>query len=198
MAELTGFGSVFPGGTSNVYNMTSPPSPIKPGTRARGTDGSEFVFCDFTGTVYGRQPVVISSAFTAQALTISDVRGPIGVACTTATSDQGGWVQVYGRCLMQVGINVASPSDAANGPTTAGTSDAIIFIVPTSATSPQVLGYTTGNVSTGTAHQVYGMTVASDASPGDVSATTSATSHIGSEIAVFLNYPHVVHINYGA
>jgi hypothetical protein len=44
---------------------------------------------------------------------------------------------------------------------------------------------------------VIGLNVATDASPGDVSGTTSATSHIGSEIGVFLNYPYVIHQNYG-
>jgi hypothetical protein len=106
-------------------------------------------------------------------------------------------VQIYGRVLMQVGINAASPSDAAAGPTTLSTSAQTIFVVPTSVTSPAVLGYTSGNVSTASGKVVIGIVVASDASPGDVSATTSATSHIGSEIAVFLNYPHIVHLNFG-
>jgi hypothetical protein len=194
MADLTGFAGGFPGGTSVVHTT---PFPIKPGTRARGVDGSEYVYCDFTGTVYSRLPVAISSTYTAAVLSVNDARGPIGVVCAGGTSDNGGWVQIYGRCLMQVGINGASPSDAANGPTTLGTSAQTIFVVPTSLTSPMTLGYTSGNVSTGSPTMVVGLIVATDASPGDSSAVTSATSHIGAEIGVFLNYPSVIHQNYG-
>lgn len=194
MALLTGFAVGFPGGTSDVHTT---PYPVAPGTRARGTDGSEYVYVDYTGTVYSRMPVLINSDFTAAVLTAGVGRGAIGVVTAGGTSDNGGWVQIYGRCLMQVGINGASPSDAANGPTTLGTSAPTIFIVPTSITSPAVLGYTSGNVSTGSPTMVIGMNVATDASPGDSSAVTSATSHIGAEIGVFLNYPYVIHQNYG-
>jgi len=194
MAELTGVTAGFPGGTSNVYTT---PFPVRVGQRARGVSGEEYIFVDFAETAYSGMPVLINADFTASLLTAASGRGPIGIVVAGATSNNGGWVQVYGRVLMQVGINAASPSDAANGPTTLSTSAQTIFIVPTSVTSPAVLGYTSGNVSTASGKVVLGITVASDASPGDVSATTSATSHIGSEIAVFLNYPHIVHLNFG-
>jgi hypothetical protein len=194
MAELTGFATGFPNGTSVVHTT---PYPVKVGTRARGTDGSEYVYVNYTGTFYSGMPCLINSDFTADVLTAGVGRGPLGVVCAPGTSDNGAWVQIYGRTIMQVGINAASPSDAANGPTTLGTSAATIFVVPTSVTSPAVLGYTSGNVSTGSPTMVIGLNVATDASPGDVSGTTSATSHIGSEIGVFLNYPYVIHQNYG-
>ncbi len=181
MAELTGFATGFPNGTSVVHTT---PYPVKVGTRARGTDGSEYVYVDYTASV----------------LTAGVGRGAIGVVCSPGTSDNGAWVQIYGRTVMQVGINGASPSDAANGPTTLGTSAATIFVVPTSITSPAVLGYTSGNVSTGSPTMVIGMNVATDASPDEVSlglAVTSATSYIGAAIGVFLNYPYVIHQNYG-
>lgn len=188
MALLTGHISGYPGSTSVVHTT---PFPVKPGTRARDVDGNEYVYCDFTGTIYGRTPVVISSDYTAAPITIATGNtNVLGVACTYGTSDNAGWVQIYGRCLMQVGINAASPSDAAAGPTTLRTSAATIFIVPTSITSPAVLGYVSV-LTSGVEPYVIGMYVATDASVGDVSAVTSATSHIGSEIAVFLNYPAI-------
>jgi hypothetical protein len=197
MAELTGFATGFPNGTSVVHTT---PYPVKVGTRARGTDGSEYVYVDYTGTFYTGMPCLINSDYTASVLTAGVGRGAIGVVCSPGTSDNGAWVQIYGRTVMQVGINGASPSDAANGPTTLGTSAATIFVVPTSITSPAVLGYTSGNVSTGSPTMVIGMNVATDASPDEVSlglAVTSATSYIGAAIGVFLNYPYVIHQNYG-
>ena len=192
MADLTGYAGGFPNGTSVVHTT---PFPIKPGTRARDTSGNEYVYVDFTGTVYSRMAVLILSDFTATQLTVANgSRGPVGIVCAGATSDNGGWVQIYGRALVQVGINSCSPSDAAAGPTTLSTSARTVFVVPTTANTHEgTLGYTSGQTSAGHAWAVLGITVASDASVGDVSAVTSATSHIGAEIAVFLNYPRVEH-----
>jgi hypothetical protein len=197
MAELTGFATGFPNGTSVVHTT---PYPVKVGTRARGTDGSEYVYVNFTGTVYSRTAVTINADGTASILAAAaGARGPIGVVCAQASSDNGGWVQIYGRCLIQCGINSCSPSDAANGPTTLSTSAQTVFVVPTTANTHEgAVGYTSGNVSTGSPTIIEGMSVASDASVGNVSLTTStATSHIGAEIAVWLNYPRAVHRNYG-
>lgn len=186
MGNLTGFASGFPFPTSEVVTA---PAPIQVGTRARDNNGSEFVFVNYTSTVYSRQPVAISSDFSAAAIGATH-RGPIGVAQGGGTSDNFGWVQVYGRTLMQIGMSGVSPSDAANGPTTLSTSAATLFKLQTSATSPTAIGWTS-EASAFEGYVVDGLIVATDASPGDVSATTSATSHTGSEIAVFLNYPSV-------
>jgi hypothetical protein len=198
MAELTGAIGTAPGGTSVVFTT---PYPLRPGTRARDVDGSEYIFCAYATAVYKKQPVQINSDFTAQQLGVV-ARGLIGVVTTTGTSDNAGWVQVFGPCTMQIGINVASPSDDANGPTSLSTTAQIKFKVPTSLTSPAVLGYTSGNTSTDSGTYVLGISVATDASVSDsVSLTTSTTvgadQHIGSEVRVFLNYPKATHINFG-
>lgn len=190
MADLTGVTQGFPGGTSQVYTT---PFPMRPGQRARGLSGEEYVFVDFASTAYGRSVVQINSDYTASAITTTG-RGPIGVVCTGVTSDNGGWVQIYGRCFVQIGINATSPSKTNNEPTTLSTSARTIFVLPTSAnTHAGTLGYTSGQTSAGHPHVIMGISVATDASIGDVSATTSATSHIGTEVAVFLNYPHIAH-----
>jgi hypothetical protein len=92
-----------------------------------------------------------------------------------------------------------SPSDAANGPTTLSTTAQTKFWLPTTATSDGIEGvrWTSGNASTTSGFYIDGMTVATDADPGAVSATTYSSTHTGEEIAVFLNFPKIVHVNVG-
>jgi hypothetical protein len=187
-----------PGGTSVVFTT---PYPLQRGSRAVDSAGNEYVFCDFTSTVNAGQPVAIGSDFTASILAVTG-RGPVGVACARATSDQAGWVQVYGRCVMQIIASGVSPSDDANGPTTLGTSAGTVFVLPTSITSPMALAWVSGNTSVASRVEIEGMTVATDASVSNsVTATTATTSdsgaHTGHEVAVFLNYPNARHRNYG-
>lgn len=197
MANLTGTAQSFPHGTSDVGTT---PFPIALGSVGRDLSGNVYIYCDFTGTVYGGTPVQIGSDFTAAKVGTTG-RGAFGVACTAATSDNSGWVQIYGRCMVQLlGATAGvSPSDAANGPTTLSTTAQTKFWLPTTATStgPEGIRWTSGNASTASGFYIEGMTVATDASPGDVSVVTAATSHTGEQIAVFLNYPRIVHVNYG-
>lgn len=171
------------------------------GAHKRDFFGNEYILCDFTGTVFKGTPVQINADYTAAKIGITG-RGAFGVAAEPGTSDQWGWVQVFGRCLVQLlGATAGvSPSDDANGPTTLSTSAATKFWLPTTATStgPEGVRWTSGTVSTTSGFYIEGVIVAHDASPSnDVSAVTAATSHTGSQVAVFLNYPRIVHMNYG-
>lgn len=212
MALLHGQGPIgAAGSTSDVYTT---PFPHTPGARMRDASGNEYVFCDFTGTVYTGTPVAISSAYTAAKIGTTG-KGPMGVACGGATSDNAGWVQIYGRCYVQLlaGISGTSTSDLVSlmG---AATTLQVKFILPTTATStgPEGLRTTAGTVSTASGYYVEGIFVASDASVGDTSAlpglipdtsnTSSSnisdwTTHTGVDIAVFLNYPVIIHRNFG-
>lgn len=194
MAELVGQGPVALPGATTVVHTT--PFPIQVGTRARDASGNEYVYVDFTGTVYTQQPVEILDDHTAQAVGTTG-RGRVGVAVTGATSDNAGWVQIYGLCTIMLGMSGVSPSDAANGPTTLDTTGMTRFILGTSLTSPNGIGWTTGNTSVSAGHYVEGMVVAQSADLTAVSATTSATSHTGNSVLVFLNYPWIVYRNYG-
>ncbi len=199
MAQLSGQGPIgFPGGTSVVFTT---PSPLRPGSEGVDVDGNKYVYCNFTSTVNAGQPVAIGSDFTANILAVTG-RGPVGVACARGTSDQFGWVQVYGRCVMQIIASGVSPSDDANGPTTLATTLPTIFVLPTSITSPMALAWVSGNASTASRIEIDGITVATDSSVSNsVTATTATTSdsgaHTGHEVAVFLNYPQARHRNYG-
>lgn len=190
MAELSAQGPVLHAGATSVTIATSV-APYTKGQRAMDSAGNVYVWVEYTSTVYGAQPVLISSDFTA-ALLGTTGRGAIGIAQGGGTSNDSGWVQIYGRALVQLGLSGVSPSDAANGPTTLETvAAANFFVLGTSATSPNGIGWVSGAAGLTSAYDyiVDGMFVAHDASPGDVSAVTSATSHSGNQIAVWLNFP---------
>jgi hypothetical protein len=192
MAELSAQGPIIAGSATSVAVATSV-SPFKKGQRMSDADGNVYVWCDFATTVSAELPVQINSDFTAQALGTTG-RGAAGVACGAGTSDESGWVQIYGRALVQLGMSGVSPSDAANGPTTLQTSAQTVFILATSLTSPNGVGWVSGAAAALTSavnYVIEGMFVATDASPGDVSAVTSATSHTGNHIAVWLNFPYI-------
>jgi hypothetical protein len=182
---------------TSIVQSTSPPA-FAVGQRARDAAGNEYVFVDFVGSVFGAQPVEIFDDNTAQALGTTG-RARVGVACGAATSNDFGWVQIYGRCQVQLGMSGVSPSDAANGPTTLQTVAAMtVFCLATSLTTPNGVGWVSGEagITSNSDYIIENMWVATDASPGDVSAVTSATSHTGNQIAVFLNYPRIRQLDY--
>lgn len=198
--EYTPFGS-------RVVNLPDTPPPDLPsyalplGTRKRDSLGNEYIMVDFNTTVYPQQPVLINSAgqFIADALATTG-RGPIGVVAeiVPSTSDNWGWVQIYGRAIVMLGMSGASPSDAANGPTTLSNSLQTIFVLGSSLSSPNGIGWVSGPAAMATStlnYTIAGMTVAIDASAGDVTNTTSGVAHTGGSIAVFLNYPTIAPID---
>lgn len=202
MAELTGTAIGYPGGTSVVFTT---PLPLRPGTKGRDIDGNEYIFCTAQTVVNNKQPVRINSDFSVEVLEVTG-RGSLGIACARASSDQALWVQVYGKAMMMIidagsGGTQPSPSDAANGPTTLSTSVPTVFVLSTSITSPHSLSWVSGNASTFSGIVVEGLSVAQDAAPASVSATTATTdasnAHTGAEISVWLNYPRLRHRNFG-
>jgi hypothetical protein len=172
------------------------------GATKRDGFGNEFILVDVDNeTVYTGTPVAITTDFKAARIGTTG-RGYVGVAAEKGTSDQWIWVQIRGRCVVQLLGNTAgvSPSDDANGPTTLSTTAQTKFWTPTTATStgPEGVRWTSGNVSTTSGFYIEGMTVATDASPSnDVSTVSTATSHTGSQVSVVLNYPRLVHVNVG-
>lgn len=205
MAELIGQGPVgLPGGTSVVFETSSPPLPL--GSRAKDNNGNEYLFVAFGDAVNAKMVVRISSAFVATVLGTGG-RGWLGVVCANnATSDSCGWVQIYGKAMIMIvdagsGGTQPSPSDAAAGPTTLSTSAMTRFMLPTSQTSPAALVALNGTVSTTSGIFAEGILVADDADAAAVTAvcnTTDASArHTGAQISVILNYPRLEHRNYG-
>lgn len=102
MSTLLGAGAIgFAGNTSDFYTT---PFPHKPGDKGRDKEGNEFLFVDFTATVYYGCVVQITADNLASPL-LGTARKPFrvgivagGLATTPSglTSDHGGWVQIYG------------------------------------------------------------------------------------------------------
>lgn len=197
MADLTAQGPIAaPCPTSAVISTS--PTPIPVGSRFRDILGNEYIWCDYVGSVFGGTPVEIFDDGTAAAIGVTG-RARVGVACGAGTSNDFGWVQVYGRCFVQLGMGGVSPSDAANGPTTNQAFNTMtVFVLPTSLSTPVGVGWVSGQagITSNSDFIIENMWVATDASPGDVSAVTSATSHTGGQIAVFLNYPRIRTLDY--
>jgi hypothetical protein len=205
MANLTGHAGAAPHPTSEVATT---PFPIQLGTRMRDSAGNEYIYCDYTGTVFAGTPVQINSDFTAAKVGITG-RGAFGVVTSGGTSDNAGWVQIYGRAYVQLLGDTAAVSVSDNLPTTLSTTAQTKFWLPTTATStgPEGLRWTSGNVSTTSGFYIDGLYVAHDASVGmpnlhntssvSPSNVSAITSHTGVDVAVWLNYPFIKHVNWG-
>ncbi len=191
MAQLVGQGptAMISGSTSNPLSQTSPNPGANPplGTRASDNLGNVYMLCDSQSTLFSGLPVIINDDYTCQLVGTGLFKGRIGICQAGCTSDQLCWVMVYGRTLMQVGGNNTSPSDNL---TSVDTTAQIKFIMPTSLSTPASLSTVTDASSMNTAY-VAGMWIASDTTLGEVSIVTSAPSHTGAQVGVFLNYPYL-------
>ena len=171
MATLNGGPVAAPHQTSDVGTT---PFPSNLGARMRDSSGNEYMYVDFTATVYGGVTVSISNDGNFQAAALTEAhRGNVGVAMSTATSDNSGWVQVYGY---HSGAQLASGSS--NG------TRAMVAVVASSVSTPAA-GMDCIAGSTVDQHRIFDMWPTAVAS----TATTSATSHTGAEVPVWLNYP---------
>lgn len=113
MGQFVGPGGMGQAGpTSNFYTS---PFPHAPGERARDREGNEYMFVDFTATVYFGTLVQITSTGQASPLLGTTAIGSrvgvvVGGLATTVspnhpTSDHGGWVQIYGvHPAVQTGV----------------------------------------------------------------------------------------------
>lgn len=222
MPELTGQGqSLAAGSTSTIFNT---PFPHKPGDKARDTDGNEYVFVDFqTNTYYGCLVQITPTYFASPLLGTTLRAYRVGVVCSGnpssvagnhPTSDNGGWVQIYG-------VHPAVQTGTASGGGVSDSTVAYWCIPQTSVGTPSgTLSVIAQGAGTSIAqssvdgNQIYGMWlvnldevtdlttyIAASGSSGpttmDVNNATSgaATSaFIGQTYTVFLNYPYVTGI----
>lgn len=139
--------------------------------------GKEYILCDFTSTVHSGVTVSISSdgLFTAAPLT-GAFQGSVGVVAEqTSTSDRWGWVQIYGWASAQI----ASGDSAATS--------AMVAVVASSVSSPDAgmnaIARTSSDV-----NQIINMFISGAAT----TAVTSASSHTGVAVPVWLNYPYTL------
>lgn len=199
MAKLTGMPDIFPGGSDGIYTT---PFPMKPGTRARDTEGNEYVFVQYEAAVFTGVLVGISNDFKAHPLLGTALLPErVGIAISDATSVNGGWVQIYGlHNAVQTGEvsdGTCSDQTVAYGlipQTSVGTPSGVLALVLPTVTIAQ--------------NYIYGMwlailgqsdltsvpansAVSTSNASGPNSAQPATTSHIGNTLPVFLNYPYV-------
>lgn len=134
MAALRAPSIGFPGNASDLYTT---PWPVSLGDKARDAQGNEYIFCDFavTGASIG-SVVVISPSHQCQPLAESaSVAGRVGVVVAASpTTNQAGWVQVYGFALVQGSTGYSSA--AASASDCSDTSTARAIVPTTVVTSP--------------------------------------------------------------
>ena len=206
MSYLVAQGQIGSAGPTSAVFTT--PFPHQPGERSRDKQGNEYVFVDFTASVSGGILVALDGQFLATPLLgTSLLPSRVGVAMTGATSDNGGWVQIYGTCH---GVQTGTASDGLVSDQTV----AYILEPQTSVGTPSgvlslILGTVTDNVNAIFGMWLSPMGTVSDYNSSDqynfppptsatsgpstaVTATTNGTSmHLGQTYSVFLNYPWV-------
>jgi len=199
MSELVGPGAIVAAGPT--FQVWTTPFPHKPGDKARDRDGNEYVFVDYTASVFTGVLVGITDTYQAHPL-LGTALTPerVGVAMTAGTSDNGGWVQIYG---LHNAVQTGEVSDGTVSDLTVG----YALIPQTSVGTPSgVLAVIAATVSDNV-NVIYGMWLAiigasdhtsqpanTDTSTSNVSGPNSAqpatTSHIGATHEDFLNYPY--------
>ena len=224
MSQLVGPGAIAAAGATSVIFST--PFPHRLGDKARDTEGNEFVFVDFTGPVYYGCLVQINALYQASALLGTASRAyRVGVVCSgTPTSDAGnhptsdnaGWVQVYG---VHPAVQTETATDGGVSATVGGN----YFCIPQTAVGTpsgvlavraQGTGGTSIAMSTVDGNQIYGMWVVdfsevsdlsnwngssgasgpSSMNPVDATSGAATSAFIGQTYACFLNYPYVLGI----
>ncbi len=208
MSRLVGPGPIGTAGpTSSIYTT---PFPHKPGDVARDKYGNEFLFVDFTGSVSGGILVGITDTNLASPLLGTALLAQrVGVAMTGATSDNAGWVQIYG---LHPAVQTFTASDGIVSDSTVGYAlEAQTSIGTPSGVLSLIAGTVTDNVNVifgmwlsplGTVSDINADVADTAGFPPQVSgssgpttgvtATTNGTSmHSGQSYAVFLNYPYV-------
>lgn len=193
MAELTGPMQIFPGGTSAVWSTS--PLPIRVGSKARDLDGNEYLFVSFGGPVSTGEWVTISDLNVATAMLDTSI-GRVGIVVGTGpTSNDAGWVQIYG--LNIIAQHAAGATDLVSvalalGPVTYASTPLglSVFITQVSQESNMIHNAWITDLTPAAA----GITAASDASwPSSYTTLSSSPAgyqHSGSVVGVFLNYPY--------
>jgi hypothetical protein len=221
MAELVGPGAIGEAGATSVIFST--PFPHRPGDRAKDRDGNEYLFVDFTATTYYGCLVQINSVNQAAPLlgtAASSFR--VGVVCSGTpssdagnhpTSDNGGWVQIYGvHPAVQTGAasgGLVSDSSVAGywciPQTSVGTPSGVLTVILQGAGTSIAQSSIDGNViynmwlvNFGEVTDLANWPGSSGASgpttvlPNGETSGTNTSAFIGQTYAVFLNFPYVL------
>lgn len=221
MSTLVGPGAIgFAGNTSDFYTT---PFPHKPGDKGRDKEGNEYLFVDFTAPVFYGCIVQITADNLASPLLgtarepfrVGIVAGGTATSGSGLTSDNGGWVQIYGL------FYAAQTGSASGGLSSDGTVE--YFAVPQASVGTpsgtfslitQVAGTSIAGTSTDPSRiwglwvlspgqvsnlvnppsaAIMGVSVSDTSGPSSVAfgVSTATSAFIGQSHAVYLNYPWV-------
>jgi hypothetical protein len=220
MSQLVGPGAISAAGATSIIFAT--PFPHKPGDKARDKEGNEYLFVDFIGTTYYGCLVQIDALNQAAPLLgTANIPYRVGAVCSGLassltgdhpTSDNGGWVQIYGvHPAVQTGMATdAGVSATAGGAyfcmpqTSVGTPSGTLTILTQGAGTSIAQSSVDGNVIRGMWVVDFGEVSSLTTWPGSSGASgptsvsadgatsgTATSAFIGSTYAVFLNYPYV-------
>ncbi len=153
------------------------------GSQRMDESGNEYVFCHFNDAVHSGITVVISTdGLYSCAVVTTSSKGPVGVVAEvddpTSTSAFGGWVQIFGNTTAQIANNDSAVTSA------------VVAVAASSVTTPANGMATVGNGTSTQQSNIYGMFIVNAAT----TAVTSAASHSGVQVPVFLDYPYVLGI----
>jgi hypothetical protein len=125
MAQIIGQGPVAVGDSTSIFHTT--PYPHRAGETARDTEGNEYLYVNFTATVYYGCLVQITSVNQAAPLLgTANIPYRVGVVVGGSassvsdyhpTSDHAGWVQIYG---VHPGVQTGEASDGGVSATAGG------------------------------------------------------------------------------
>ncbi len=216
--KLVGQGGVGQAGpTSNYYTS---PFPHALGEKARDTEGNEYLFVDFTSTVYFGTLVLINSLNQATPLLGTAAEGGrvgvvVGGLATTVsplhpTSDHAGWVQVYG---VHPAVQTGAATDAATNQmmpipqTSVGTPSGVLALQAVSGLTAVASGVSTS------VNQIFGMWLVPETQVTDLTTypgasgssgaasnnnflTDGASQTSGANTSAFIGSTYAVFLNY--
>lgn len=176
---------------TNEYRVTLPDTPpaglpnymLPLGSQRFDESGNEYIFCHFADAVHSGITVLISNdgLYNATVVTTSS-KGNVGVVAETddptSTSAFGGWVQVFGSCSAQIANNDSAVTSAT------------VAVAASSVTTPATGMATISNGTSTQQSNIYGMFIVNAAT----TTVTSAASHAGVAVPVWLDYPYVLGI----
>lgn len=149
------------------------------GTRGFDTAGNEYRYIQFTDAVGAGGWVVLDGAWAGTRVATASV-GPLAVAQTSVAASAYGWAKVYG---------VESVAQISTGDSAA--TSTYILTAPSGVTSEPTLTAAARSSAAAT-NPVFGAKITAAAS---TATTGTSSSHSGTTVAVFLNYPFLSGLN---
>ena len=167
MAELSGQGPIV---HPQATTVATTDAIVALGTRARDAAGNEYVYVSFSETLTAGGWVNFRNGIASRMSATS--RGPVGIVCTSVTSLDNGWIQIYG--VYDTAQIQSDGSDATSAYVLGGSAD---------TSEPHAFA---SSVTTLAPNAIQGAWILAAAS---TATTLTSSAHSGCTVQVHLNYP---------